>query len=93
MRGLCISEQGLIFLTALISSYRYNAEVFRASGGSRAVFDILSSTKARIPALRVIQQLILDDNEKGHDDLSTLLEVLQATPPTERGRCRVFLQH
>ena len=46
----------------------------------------------RHTALRVVQQLILDDTQRAHDDLTTLLEVMQSTPSANFGaRASSFL--
>lgn len=73
-------------LALLLSSNPRNVEIFRSHGGARAVYNMVSLTAHRWHALKVAQQLILgDDPMTAHDDLATLLELTQSTPPQAYG--------
>lgn len=73
-------------LALLLADNAENAEIFRRAGGARAVHNMVALTAHRWQALRVAQQLILgDDSSKAHDDLGTLLELVQSTPPHAYG--------
>eukprot|EP00049_Salpingoeca_infusionum_P016720 m.344848 g.344848 ORF g.344848 m.344848 type:complete len:3784 (+) comp16137_c1_seq1:160-11511(+) len=58
-----------------------NSTYFRAAGGARAAYSLISIAAYRWHALRVIQQLItFDHTVHAHDDLCHLLELMQAAP-------------
>ena len=73
-------------LALLLAENAANAADFRRAGGARAVHNMVALTSQRWQALRVAQQLILgDDSPRAHDDLGTLLELMQSTPPQAYG--------
>jgi hypothetical protein len=73
-------------LALLLADNATNAADFRRAGGARAVHNMVALTSQRWQALRVAQQLILgDDSPRAHDDLGTLLELMQSTPPQAYG--------
>lgn len=73
-------------LALLLTSNPRNVEIFRSHGGARAVYNMVALTAHRWHALRVAQQLILGhDTMLSHDDLATLLELMQSTSPHAYG--------
>jgi hypothetical protein len=69
-------------LALLLANNSENSQRFRAGGGTRVLFSMVSIAESRVHSLRVVQQLVLDPSRHAHDDLSTLLELLQAAPPS-----------
>ena len=81
------SAQGHVLLmeclVLLLSENAENAEKFRSAGGTRVLYSMVPIAESRMHALRVVQQLVLDDSSQANEDLSTLLELMQLEKPVE----------
>lgn len=79
------SAQGHVLLmeclALLLTENVENAEKFRSAGGTRVLYSMVPIAESRMHALRVVQQLVLDDSTHANEDLSTLLELMQASQP------------
>eukprot|EP00047_Mylnosiga_fluctuans_P023839 m.147022 g.147022 ORF g.147022 m.147022 type:complete len:3132 (+) comp9701_c0_seq1:40-9435(+) len=80
-------HEGLRFLmealTLLLTDNSTNCALLRQTGGAVHLFKLVHSPVVRHSVLRIIMQLIVDKEAgKAREDLSTLLEVMQASKAT-----------
>ncbi|XP_055601256.1 WD repeat and FYVE domain-containing protein 3 [Uranotaenia lowii] len=79
--NIVFGEMVLEALILLLSGNNNNATVFRDSGGSKCIHDMIRFEKCRNTALKIIKEMIV--NTGGDEDMVRLIESMQQTPLNE----------
>ena len=79
------AEEHFVFLLmeclrVVLEANEINGNLFRESGGARCVQNMVPYAQSRREALKLVQQLVLLPG--GHDDLGTLLGLMNSAKPT-----------
>ena len=67
----------------MLSGSSQNSGVFRELGGSKLAGHLVSHSDTRDPGLGLLQQLVIAAGPGGDDDMTSLLDLLHSTPPSD----------